>query len=403
MLTDYFNFALSAIIHRGTRSFLTMLGIVVGIATIVILIAVGQGMQNAITSQFEKIGSNRIIIVPGGIFMGPMGGGLSSSKLTESDLSVVQKVKGVELSRGILTKPAEAKFGDRIRPITVMGTPTDSQASKFMEKMGFLDVEKGRQLTASDTYSVIIGNKFGSSLFNKTITIGDRIDINGKTFKVVGIQVSMGMGTYDTMARIIMDTARDLFNSTDDFTGIYGSVAEGYTVNDVADDVKEALRKHRGEKKGEETFSVQTTEQMVSSLGSIIGIVQAVFVGLAAISLVVGGVGIMNSMYTSVLERTRQIGIMKSVGARNSDILLIFMFESGIIGLIGGIFGILAGIGLSFAFNFIATSMLELTFQAAVTIPLIVGALTFSFLVGMISGFMPAQRAASMRPADAMR
>jgi putative ABC transport system permease protein len=403
MITDYFNFALAAIMHRGTRSFLTMLGIVVGIATIVVLIAVGQGMQDSITSQFEKIGSNRIMIVPGGVFMGPVSGGLSSSKLTESDLSVVQRVRGVEISRGIIAKPAEAKFGDKTKPITVMGTPTDSESSRFMESIGFLDVEKGRQLTDSDTYGVIIGNKFGSSLFNKTITTGDKIDINGKTFRVIGIQASMGMGTYDIMARIGVNTAKDLFNVTDEFTGIYGSVAEGYTVSDVAERVKEALRKHRGEKVGEETFSVQTTEQMVSSLGSIIGIVQTVFVGLAAISLIVGGVGIMNSMYTSVLERTRQIGIMKSVGARNSDILWIFMFESGIIGLIGGAFGILAGVGLSLAFNFIATSMLDLTFQAAVTIPLVAGALAFSFLVGMISGFMPAQRAARMRPADAMR
>jgi putative ABC transport system permease protein len=403
MLADYFNFAFAAIMHRKTRSFLTMLGIVVGIAAIVILIAVGQGMQNSVTQQFEKIGSNRIMISPGGMSFGAMGGGLSASRLTEDDLSVVQKVKGVEIARGILMKSAEAKLGDKKVPVTVMCAPTDAEASKFMEKIGFLSVEKGKQLTSSDSYSVIVGYAFGQNMFNKTINLGDKIEINGKTFRVTGIQASAGTRTYDNMLRIPLDTARTMFNSTNEVSAIYASVADGFAVSDVADDVKEKLRKHRNEKKGEETFSVQTTEQIISGLGDIIGIVQTVFVGLAAISLVVGGVGIMNSMYTSVMERTRQIGIMKSVGARNSDIMLIFMFEAGIVGLIGGFFGILAGFGMSVVFNLVASSMVGVSFQAAVTPMLVVGTLAFSFTVGMISGFMPAQRAARMKPADAMR
>ncbi|HIE33536.1 MAG TPA: FtsX-like permease family protein [Candidatus Altiarchaeales archaeon] len=147
-----------------------------------------------------------------------------------------------------------------------------------------------------------------------------------------------------------------------------------------------------------------TTEQVRETVNSILLVIQIVVIGIAAISLIVGGVGIMNSMYTSVLERTREIGVMKAIGARNSDIMLLFLIESGIIGLVGGIIGCLIGVGLAKGVEFVATQELSTAIlKASITPGLIIGALIFSFMVGCISGLLPAKGAAEMNPIDALR
>jgi putative ABC transport system permease protein len=284
----------------------------------------------------------------------------------------------------------------------VLGSPTDSQATDFIKTISFYEIESGRQLSGAN-YEIIVGSRLSSSVFNETITLGDRMELNGYTFRVVAIQSKTGMGMYDMMVRIPLSTAASMFNATDEYSTIFSSVKEGYSVAKSAEDIKKALRKERGDKEGEETFSVQTMEQVVTGFGAILGTVQVVFVGIAAISLIVGGVGIMNSMYTSVLERTRQIGIMKAVGARNSDILGMFVVEAGMLGMIGGLLGVAGGTGLSLLFNWVADNMLNISFKAVVSLQLVAGALAFAFIIGMISGFFPARRAASMKPTEAMR
>ena len=175
-------------------------------------------------------------------------------------------------------------------------------------------------------------------------------------------------------------------------------------VNKVADEIEDRLRRDRGQKAGEEDFRVQTSEQLAQTFTTIFSIVQAVFIGIAAISLVVGGIGIMNTMYTAVLERTREIGIMKAVGAKNSDILTLFLVESGILGLVGGaivvLIGVLLGVGASFiAGQALGTGLLKAYFPWY----LIVGALIFSFVVGCASGVLPALQASKLKPVDALR
>jgi len=180
--------------------------------------------------------------------------------------------------------------------------------------------------------------------------------------------------------------------------------AEGFDVTTVADSIERRLLQIKNEKKDQETFSVQTSEQLLTSFTNIFNIVQGVLVGIAAISLLVGGIGIMNTMYTSVLERTKEIGTMKAVGAKNSDILQIFLFESGLLGLVGGAIGVVLGIGLGKGVQYIATIALGTNLlQASITAPLIVGALAFSFLIGSSSGILPAMQAARLKPADALR
>ena len=402
MLAEYLSLAWDSITHRSTRSLLTVLGIMIGIGAIVALIAVGQGLQDTVTTQFEKIGSNRIIIAPGGEFYGPMGSGLVADKLRDSDLKAVQGVPSVEIARGILSKTATVKFAGKTRGVMVLGSPTDSQATDFIKTISFYEIESGRQLSGAN-YEIIVGSRLGSSIFNETINLGDRMELNGYTFKVVAIQSKTGMGMYDMMVRIPLSTAANMFNATDEYSTIFSSVKEGYSVAKAAEDIKKALRKERGDKEGEETFSVQTMEQVVTGFGAILGTVQIVFVGIAAISLIVGGVGIMNSMYTSVLERTHEIGVMKAIGARNAHILAIFLIESGLYGIVGGIIGVSIGIAMAKTAEFIAVSQGISMFKASVTPGLIFGGLAFSFLIGCISGAAPARHASRMKPVDALR
>jgi len=172
----------------------------------------------------------------------------------------------------------------------------------------------------------------------------------------------------------------------------------------VAERIEKKMRKERDEEEGEESFAVSTSEQILETFGSILDVVSAILIGIAAISLLVGGIGIMNTMYTSVLERTKEIGTMKAIGARNKDILLIFLFESGLIGLIGGIIGLTIGMGISKAVeyaivNFYSIALLKITFDPL----LIIGVLAFSFIVGSFAGVLPAIQASRLKPVDALR
>ena len=208
----------------------------------------------------------------------------------------------------------------------------------------------------------------------------------------------------DNALYIPKDTLREIFEIPEEESMIMVKTAPGFEPTNVAEEIERKLRRFRGEKEGEETFNVQTSEQLLETFSNIFGVVQAVLVGIAGISLLVGGIGIMNTMYTSVLERTKEIGTMKAVGAKNSDILLIFLFESGLLGLVGGMIGIGIGIGLSKSAEYIASVALGTNLlQADTGISLIGGALMFSFLIGAMSGVFPAMQAAKLKPADALR
>ena len=187
---------------------------------------------------------------------------------------------------------------------------------------------------------------------------------------------------------------------------IFIKAKAGTNVTDVAERIEDKLKDYRNEKKSEEpkTFAVSTSEQLLQAFSNVFGIVNAVLVGIAAISLLVGGVGIMNTMYTAVLERTREIGTLKAIGAKNSDVLLLFLFESGMLGLVGGAIGIALGFGISKAAEYIAAAALGTgLLKASFSWVLVAGALFFSFTIGALSGVMPAIQASRLRPVDALR
>ena len=401
MRFEYFRYAFKNIRHRRLRSWLTLIGIFIGIAAVVALISVGQGMQNAINEEFQKAGADRITIQPAGGFAGAY----VSEKLYQSDVDVVNRVKSVDFATGVIVKTGRIKYKDQTESAAIFGIDSDEDTKRFIEKIDFFLIEEGRQFKSIDNNVAILGSNIASDLFDREIVLGEKIIVEGKEFKVIGIQKKSGSPMHDNMVRITTDSAQELFGleKTEEVSMIFAKVKPGLDPLEVAEDVRDALRKDHDVKEGKEDFIVVTAEQMIEGFNNILLVIQVVLVGIAAISLVVGGIGITNTMYTSVVERTREIGIMKSVGAKNSDIISIFLLESAMLGFFGGILGVVIGLSVSKAIELVAVSAGVTVLKAYFGIELIFGALLFSMVVGTVSGVLPAKSAAKMNPVDALR
>ncbi len=401
-MKDHFLLAFSNLKRRGLRSWLTMIGIFIGIAAVVGLISLGQGLQGAIDQQFEQLGKNTIIIQSKTI--GAPGTATGSLVLTTKDLDAVKSVRGVKDAVGILVRYTAQTFKQQLEVEPVVGI--DPEEISFFSELQNFKVIEGRGLKKGDTFKAIVGNSYSvdGKVWDRGIVIGDTISIEGNDFKVVGILDKTGNPINDAALYVPKETLRQVLNIADIEDEIDAKTEESFNVTTVADSIERRLLQVRDEKKDQKTFIVQTSEQLLESFNNIFNIVQGVLIGIASISLLVGGIGIMNTMYTSVLERTKEIGTMKAVGARNSDILMIFLFESGLLGLVGGAIGVLLGIGLGKGVQYIATVALGTNLlQASITLPLILGSLAFSFLIGSLSGVLPAMQASGLKPADALR
>ena len=403
-MKDYFSISINNLRRRKLRSWLTMVGIFIGIAAVVALISLGQGLQNAIKSEFESFGSDRIIIEERGV-QGPPGSGTSKlTKLTSEDINVVEKINGVNGVAGMIFKTAKIEHGNEkdVAFNFIYGIPLEP---KEKEVVSFFDVGQGRDLKDGDKKKAVIGIRYTEGkVFEKSLRIGDKLKIEGEEFEIVGVLERIGNPFDDSAVMIPKETLKEIYGITDEESQIHVKVEDVNEIDKIKEDIERELRKSRNEKEGKETFEVTTSDQILESFSNIFGIVQAVLVGIAAISLLVGGIGIANTMYMSVVERTKEIGTMKAIGAKNSDIMILFLIESGMIGFIGGVIGVAIGLGLGklaeyFAFNQLGTDLL----QASTSPTLIFGALLFSFVIGAVSGVFPAIQASRLKPVDALR
>jgi putative ABC transport system permease protein len=406
MIEDYFKLAIDGIRSRKLRSWLTMVGIFIGIIAVVALISLGQGLQKVIDEQFEMVGGDRIAITPGGggtVAGGGMAGSFSSAKLREKDLDVVSKVRGVDSAVGFIATTGKAKTDGEQKSIPIFGAPTDPKQQKLLKQIDFFVVDVGRYLEKGDMYKANVGVRTGD-YFDEDIGVGDRIEIEGVMFDVVGENKKTGNPFHDRKVTIPIETIEELFNKSDEFSTIMVKVEKGSDVDKVAESIKEKLRRHRDVREGEEDFSVETAENIVGIFKDVLSLVTGFLAGIAAISLIVGGIGIMTTMYTSILERTDQIGIMKAVGARNKDIMLMFIVESGVLGLVGGAIGVILGLLISIGAEYLIVNYGGVDiFRIYAGPDLVIGALLFSFLVGCFSGYLPASRASKMHPVEALR
>ncbi len=405
MFTDYLLLAIKNVRKRGIRSWLTMLGIFLGIAAVVSLISLGNGLQQAITGQFNTLDADKLLIQNTGTGFGPPGS-TSIAKLTEKDLEIVESVNGVEFAIPRLIRVATVEFNKDSRFETVGSISPNKDHIKIIYDAINAELEAGRLLEETDKGKVVLGGDFlDKDRYGKEIRVGTTLTIQGKEFEVIGILEKTGSLIFDSVILIPESDLEEILKIEDEIDLIVVQVEDEDRITQVAEDIERALRKDRKQKIGEEDFSVQTPVQSISTVNNILNIINITVSGIAALALLIGGIGIANTMYTSVLERTKEIGVMKAIGAQNKDILIIFLTESAILGLVGGIVGAGIGIALAFTASRAATSALGgiNLLQVSISYPLILTAISFSLLIGILSGILPALQASKLNPVDALR
>jgi len=404
MIRDYLIITLNNLKSRKLRSWLTMIGIFIGIAAVVALIGLGEGLRVAITSQFGFLGSDLIMINTGGM-TGPPGTTEVENPFTRSNVEDVENVKGVGVAAGRIIDQVKVEYNDQVGFSLSTSMPSGEDREDIEEALAYR-ADKGRLLKDGDGNLVVVGAGLADEdTFGKEIVPGSRIKIEGEQFRVVGVLEKKGNFMFDNAIALNEEVQRDLMDKEEDeYDAIGVRIMHRADMNEVSRSIEKILRKKRDVDEGEEDFNVQGAQNIVENLNSILLSVNIFVWIIASISLVVGGIGIMNTMYTAVLERTREIGIMKSIGARNSMIFGLFFFESGLLGSVGGIVGITLGMLFAKSLAAIGRAALGSELIAAhFSFMLIFGALMFSFGVGAFFGVLPAYRASRLHPVDAIR
>ena len=405
---DLFDIALTNIRHRSLRSWLTILGIIIGVASIISLISISVGMQQQISERTSGLGANVITISPGGgqamrsgpgMFGGGGGGppGFGNDEdeevITFREADVLRTLPGVYKLDAQLQDRAEVSYKNENTSLTIIGTEPDS----FEESVG-TDIAEGRYLNINDKYSAVLGYRVATNTFTEEEDmLNKQIYLDGIAFRVVGyLEESGSMGGSDSSIYIPQETARDLFDEDEEVTQIIVVAREGHDVDDVAETLENELLYLHGLEEDEADFQVSTATTMEETVSSITDTLTLFLAGIASISLIVGGIGVLNTMFMSVLEQTKIIGIFKSIGAKNRHIIYIFVCEAAILGFIGGFLGVV----LSFAGSFI---LQVFGIPTVITIELVALGLFFSVLIGIFAGVFPARNAASISPVEALR
>jgi putative ABC transport system permease protein len=400
MINDYTLLAIRSLKKRKLRTFLTLLGIIIAIATIFILVSISVGLRGAVEEQFRQLGTDKFFIMPKGQ-IGSSGGG--AVELTIDDVNLIKKVRGVREVNWYVTSSAKVEFKGETRYALVLGF--DIESSYIFLETGSLTNVEGRSLKLGDEYDVEVGYnyRFGK-FFSSPVKVGDTLLINDIPFKVRGVVEQTGSPPDDQQIYMSIEKAREIFNIPTRVEGMIIQIEEGEDINEVAALADRRLMQFRDLDEKTKDFIIMTPEELLGSFNSILNIITSFLIGVAAISLLVGAIGIMNTMYTSVLERTKEIGTMKAVGAQNSDILKIFLIESGMLGAFGGIVGVIFGFGVAKTIEYIVISSLNTNLlQIAAPAWLFLSCIAFSFIIGAVSGIWPAWRASKLKTVDALR
>jgi putative ABC transport system permease protein len=404
MINDYFKIAFRSLKQRKTRSLLTLLGIFLAILTIFVLLSLSLGLNDFVNEQFELLGTDKFFVQAKGQ-AGPPGASGSAVELTMDDVGVIEDVKGIEMVTYFMVGNGKLEFNDKFRYYLVMGMPVSEEHLDLIFETSDLEIEDGRFMKEGESRKIVVGYNYQhKNLFKKPLGTGDTLVINDIEFEVAGVLGAVGNPQDDQQVYISEDDFKDLFDSGDRVDFIYAQIKVGEDIKEVADRAERKLMKHRDVDEDTLDFSVSTPEELLGTFNEILNILTAFLVGIGAISVLVGGIGIANTMYTSVLERQKEIGTMKAIGAKNSDIMMIFVIESGVLGLIGGAAGIIAGIIIAKSVEYFVLVYLGSNMLRASMDPLIIfGCLAFAFIVGLVSGVIPSYQASKLKPVDALR
>jgi len=395
--------ALKSILKNKGRTILTSLGIIIGVTSVIMLMSIGQGLQSYITEQFEKLGSNMIIILPGnmiseeGQFQNDDRQMLSEDKadLDLRDVRNIKKIDGIKTVAPMTVLTDTVSYGQESITVSIFGcTYQYGEITNVTPEEGF-----GRFFTSledeKNTKVAVIGHQTAEDLFGNLNPLNKTFNIGNKKFKVIGISPEMGGGggmgpDLDNQVYIPLEIGLDLAD-TDTISSIYAKAKSKEEIPAIKKEIKNLLL----EKYDEGSFSVTDQSQVLESINSILGVLTAGLSGIAAISLVVGGIGIMNIMLVTVSERTKEIGLRKALGATPKNIMIQFLLESVILSLIGG--------GIGIALGALGTFAISQFFPAKITLTSILISSSVAATVGIIFGVTPARKAAKLEPIDALR
>ena len=410
LFSENFKIAIRALRANKMRSVLTMLGIVIGVATVVALLSIGKGATASITSSIQSNGSNLLTVSPGKMQSGPPGTGKTqqASYLYYSDYQLLQRslVNNVVAIVPSYQSSYLVDYGSESFSVGVTGVTKDYQETHSYK------LTEGRFISDGDNKSLalvaVLGSQTAEDLFGGLTPIGKTISVRGVKFEVVGVLESKGtspFGSSDDAVFIPLDTGYNkLFGSTATYNdkkivnSISVSVASTDAMDTVSSEIKFLIRRaHKLTSSDELDFNVLSQSDLLSTLTSVTQILTTFLGAIAGISLLVGGIGIMNIMLVSVTERTKEIGLRKAVGATKNQILTQFLIETMTLSVLGGIIGILFGVGMALLFK--ATGMIS----SVITYDSILLAFTFALAIGVFFGLYPAYRAANLHPMEALR
>lgn len=393
-------YSLKNLYQSKTRSFLTILSIFVGITTIFIFVSFGIGLYAYVNEFASGSSADKLIILP----KGAGAPGLDDTfALSDDDLDAIKQVSGVYEVSGMYIRATEIQQ-DKIKKYTFIIGYDPEKSSLIWEGFGDIDLAKGDWLKNSDSSKVLLGYNYQikDRIFPKAYEVNDKIEIQGQDFRIVGFVESIGNPQDDAQIYTTKDEMQELYSDLKGYNMIIAEV-DADKIDIIAGRVERALRNSRDLDEGKEDFFVQSWQDMMETYSIVLNVIIGFIILIAFIAVLVSMINTANTMVTSVLERTKEIGIMKAVGARNSEIFGVFLFESSVLGFIAGVIGVTFGWIISAAIGAAMNSLGWGFLSPYFSWWLFAALIAFATITGAVSGTIPAIQASRVNPVDALR
>ena len=383
--------SIEALKSNLVRTGLTMLGIIIGIASVIIIMSLGQGATASIVEEISSFGANLLTVQAGSFRRGPGGGGSTSETLVEKDAEAIKALSNISEVSGVISTSKQITYQNQSTNSSIKGVEENYNTIHSLElsQGDFFDSSSVR----TQSKVMVIGDEVVTTLFGEDAQVtGQTVRVDGKTFKIIGVIPD------SSEVLIPITAAQSILTSQQYYNQIDVSVSDSDLVDQASSEIEDLLLiRHDILNADNADFSIRSSQEMIDSISSVTGTMTAMLSGIAAISLVVGGIGIMNIMLVTVTERTKEIGLLKAIGAKRADILTQFLIEAIVVTVIGGIVGIILGLGITYMIT------LVLSIPFIVSPQSIILAMSVSAGVGILFGWYPAQSAAKLQPIDALR